>query len=143
MASGPRPGPPVPGLDRIETSREDQAIFIEGMGFEQVEFIEDIGGTQRFRGVIPTPLTGGAYLFDFVPRSDRPAVSTIHLTKLKRGVKRGGDVIKGLLITAGVFTHPVREEADLLPIELIDGARLRTLLLEHHPDAFEEESPKG
>jgi restriction system protein len=92
-----------------------------------------VGGTANdqdamvWTAVDPRPLFGGRVVLH-ARRSDRLDATAVQ--RLADAVERVG-ASKGILVTTGGYDHAAYEVADGLPLELVDGAALLTLLAQH------------
>lgn len=77
-------------------------------------------------------ITGGRYLFQCKRYAPGNLVGSPTVREFYGAVRADPEAVKGILITTSGFTQQALEFARQLPIELIEGGKLRELLAEHH-----------
>jgi Holliday junction resolvasome RuvABC ATP-dependent DNA helicase subunit len=79
------------------------------------------------------PLVGGRYLIQCKRFTPDALVGAPVVREFYGALVADRRAIKGIFITTSGFTAQAREFAQSLPLELIDGSQLKTLLAEHMP----------
>lgn len=107
------------------------ATLLQRMGF-RVEMTKATGdGGIDIVAVLDRPIVGGRYLIQCKRFAVDCLVSAPTVRELYGALVADREAAKGVLITTSAFSAQAREFAANLPLELIDGDRLRGLLVEH------------
>jgi hypothetical protein len=80
-----------------------------------------------------SPIVGGRYLFQCKRFTPDTLVGSPTIREFYGALVADRKAVKGVLITTSGFTAQAREFATNLPLELIDGERLRALMSEDRP----------
>lgn len=101
--------------------------LLQGMGF-RTEMTEATGdGGIDIIAVLPGPIVGGRYLIQCKRYAPEAPVGAATVREFYGALKADRRAVKGILITTSGFTAQALAFAANLPIELIDGHKLREL----------------
>lgn len=135
------PGPEgAQGLGAIQRSLDDQARLFRAMGIAEIELVLERDDLVAWRGRIENPIAGGGCVIHLLRGGD-PA-TTRAVLDLEREVRHLPETLKGILISPAGFTLEARELATTFPAELVDGVRLRRLLVDFLPGALGDSPPE-
>jgi Holliday junction resolvasome RuvABC ATP-dependent DNA helicase subunit len=112
--------------------------LLNSMGFA-AEMTKATGdGGIDIEAVLDRPIVGGRYLFQCKRFAADSLVGGPTVREFYGAIVADRKALKGILITTSGFTQQAREFAEALPIELIDGERLASLLAEHMSNNTDE-----
>ncbi len=104
--------------------------MLRRMGFEaQMTKASGDGGID-IEAVLDRPIIGGKYLIQCKRFDDANPVGSAAIREFYGALRADQNAVKGIFITTSTFTPQARQFAQGLPIELIGGEQLRSLLAE-------------
>jgi restriction system protein len=104
--------------------------LLEQMGLVIHSLNSDKRGQIDITAINPQPITGGEYIVHCVLASPDEPINSTRIIALSDTVRAEG-ASKGIFITTGFFSEEVPKLVEGPPLELINGQRLRQILVEH------------
>ncbi|MBZ0160840.1 restriction endonuclease [Candidatus Methylomirabilis sp.] len=119
-------------LERLTPEQFERLCFrlLEEMGLSIADCHRNTQGEIDVTAVNPQPITGGSYIVRCILIQPEVPINSTQITALSDTV-RAERASKGIFITTGFFSEEAPKLAEGLPIELINGQRLRQILAEH------------
>ena len=123
----------APNLQQLSGFRFEELIskLMDRMGFRSQMTKASGDGGVDIVAELEKPLIGGRFLIQCKRLAPDSLVGAPTVREFYGALTADRKAVKGILITTSGFTAQAQEFAETLPLELIDGNRLRNLLSEH------------